>query len=198
MSLKIRTILFSLCALVIAALSFGILKSIELEKSRKRLKMLETELTVSEFHWLDNLKLFSSIYHDFIKNKTFIQEITESKTSVLIYRYIKYMCESCLQEDLQEIELFQKEIGKDKILLLPAYPDNREGRIELSNVLAKFNYVNIPLDSLIMPSQENDVLQRYFAVIDRDGNLTMVFFPRRGDTHLTQLYFSEVKKIIIN
>ena len=198
MSLKIRTILVLLCALVIVVLSFGILKSIELEKSRKRLNMLETELTVSEFHWLDNLKLFSPIFYNFINNKASMQEIIGNRTSVFLYRFSKFTCESCLFEDLHEIDQFQQEIGRNKILLLPTYPDNREGSIELNNVLAKFNFVNIALDSFILPFRENDVIQRYFAVIDRDGNLTMVFFPRRGETHLTRLYFSEVKKIIEN
>ena len=119
-----------------------------------------------------------------------------NRTPVLIYRYSKFMCESCFQEDLQQIELLQKEIGKEKILLLPAYPDNREGRIELTNVLAKFNYVNIPIDSFLIPSQDGNFMQQYFAVIDKEGNLSMVFFPRREEANLTRIYLSEVKKLI--
>ena len=160
--------------------------------------MLRAELMISEKILIENSKLYSSIYSDFINNKASLRETTGNKTSVLIYRYAKYMCESCILEDLQEIELFQEETGKEKILLLPAYPDNRMGMIELSNVLAKHNFVNIPLDSFVIPLYEGDYIQRYFAVIDKEGNLTMVFFPRRGDTALTRLYFSEVKKMIVD
>ena len=177
-------------------MSFGVWKAIESDKCRKRIFLLECQLIFSESVWIENLKKYSPIYTDFSHNKVAIQEKTGNKTSVLVYRFSKYMCKSCIQEDLQEIELFQEEIGKGKILLLPAYPDSREGRIELTNVLAKFNYVNIPIDSMLIPSQDGDYMQRYFAVIDKDGNLSMVFFPRREEVNLTRHYLSEVKKIL--
>ena len=153
-------------------------------------------MTFSESVWIENLKHYSPIYTDFFHKKVAIQEKTGNKTSVLVYRFSKYMCENCIQEDLLEIELFQEEIGKDRILLLPAYPANREGHIELTNVLAKFNYVNIPIDSMLIPSQDGNYMRRYFAVIDKEGNLSMVFFPRREEVNLTRHYLSEIKKLI--
>jgi len=158
--------------------------------------MLETELMVSGYRWIENVELYSKIYFNYFTNKVSIQEEIGGKTSVLVYRYSKSTCGSCLMEDLQEIELFLQEIGKEKILLLPAYPDTREGRIELASVLAKFNYVNIPVESFLIPSQDGDFMQRYFAVIDEEGNLTMVFFPRSGDPNLTRIYFSAVREEI--
>jgi len=189
-----RVFLFSL---VVIFFSFGVFKSIELEKSRETIKILKIELRTSEFIWIENLKLYSLIYSNYLKNKASILKKIDIKKSILIYRYSKFMCESCIQEDLLEIELLQKDIGKEKILLLPAFPDNRETKIELSNMLSKFNYVNLSIDAFIIPSQDGDFQQRYFAVIDNEGNLTMVFFPRRDETKLTRLYFSEVKKLII-
>ena len=161
-------------------LSFSIWKSIELDKCKKKTVEIENKWKDSDNYWIENLKLYSQIYYDFSNNKVLIQEKTNSKTSVLIYRFSKYMCESCMQEDLADIERLQKEIGKDKVLLLPDFPDNREGMIELNNVLAKFNYVNLPDEVLLIPSQDGNYPQSYFAVIDKDGNLTMVFIPLRS------------------
>ena len=198
MNLKIKTTYISLCILSIVFFSFGIWKSIELDNSLKKKSSLERKLLISEYHWIDDLKLYSMIYSNFFTNNIVIQEKIGKKNNILIYRYSFFTCESCMQEDLQEIELLQNEIGKNKILLLPAYPDNLQGKIELSNVLAKFNYVNIPIESFLMPSQDVNFIRRYFAVIDKDGNLTMVFFPRSGETNLTQIYFSEVMKLILD
>ena len=196
MNLKIRKTHISHYILCIVFLSLSLWKSIELENSLKRVSTLKRQLITSEHQWIDNLKLYSQIYSNFLTNNITIQEKIENNNNILIYRYSIYTCESCIQEDLKEIELFQDEIGKNKILMLPAYPDNREGKIELSNMLAKFNYVNIPPESFSIPSQDGDFMQRYFAVIDKEGNLTMVFFPRRGETNLTRIYFSEVMKLI--
>ena len=187
-----------LIALIIIFFAIGVWKSIELEKSQKSVKMLESELMISEHYLVDDLKILSLIYYDFINNKSSIKEITENITSVLIYRFSKNMCPSCIHEDLMEVDHLQQEIGKERVLLLPTYPDNRTGRLEVSNLLAKFNYVNITADLLRMPTLEGDFLQRYFGVIDKEGNLTMVFFPRRGNPNLTRLYFSEVKKVILD
>jgi len=196
MSLKIKTILILFCAALVICTSYGTWKTIELEKSRNRILTLESQLKLSGYQWIEYLGLYSQVYGSYIKNKESIHASTGNKTSVLIYRYSKFMCNSCFLEDLQEIERLQKEVGKQKILVLPAYPDNREGRIELSKVLSKFNYVNIPLDTLIIPSISTEIMQRYFALIDKEGNLSMVFFPLRGETDLTRFYFSEVKSIL--
>ena len=194
MNLNNKTTYISLCVFSIVLLFLSIWKSIELDNSLKRISTLKEQLRTSEYYWIDNLKLYSLIYNNYLTNNIIIQEKIGEKSNILIYRYSKYMCESCMQEDLQEIELFQNEVGKSKVLLLPAYPDSREGKIELSNMLAKFNYENISPDSFFIPSQDGDFMQRYFAVIDKEGNLTMVFFPQRGETDLTRSYFLEVKK----
>ena len=174
----------------------GIWKTLEFDKCSNEILMFKDRNMISAHEYLENLKIYAQVYTGFFHRKDFFRENINLKTPMLIYRYSKLMCESCILEDLKEIELFQEEIGKEKILLLPAYPDDRMGVIELSNVLVKHNFVNIPLDSLVIPSDEGNILQRYFAVIDKDYNLTMVFIPRRGEENLTRTYFLEVKKEI--
>ena len=198
MNLKTKATCVFVCSLFLCILIAYIWKAIELDNYKKNIVEIGSLWKDSENHWIENLKFHSQIHYDFSNNKVLLQEKTGNKTSILIYRFSKYMCESCMQEDLADIERLQKEIGKDKVLLLPDFPDNREGMIELNNVLAKFNYVNLPDEVLLIPSQDGNYPQSYFAVIDKDGNLTMVFIPLRGKTNITQLYFSEVKKIIFD
>ena len=197
MNIKTKTIFFILCALIISLFFYGVGKKSESEMHQKSVYSLEGQLNEYENNQIEYSKSLASIYRSFFFNQTFLNESIENKKSLLVYRFSKYMCEGCIQDDFMEIEKLQDEIGKEKILLLPAFPNDRSGRIELSNILAKFNYVNIPLESLIIPSFENNYLLRYFAVIDRDGNLSMVFFPRRDEAKMTRLYLSEVKKELL-
>jgi hypothetical protein len=114
---------------------------------------------------------------------------------VLIYRFSRYMCESCVYEDILELLNFQKDFGKIRILVLPAaYENTRDDRIFLNSLLHDFNYQKISEDSLVIPSNE-DGLKRYFAVINETGNIEMIFFPQTGNTELTRMYFSEIKKL---
>jgi len=182
--------------LIIFLLSLNIWKVTELTKCRKHISLLHDKFFLSEKRWIKNLYQNALIYNNYSNSKSFIKEITENRLPLLIYRYSKNTCESCIQEDLEEINLLKKEFGNNKILLLPTYPNDRDGSIELSNILASFNYVNIPFDSLFIPSQDGNFQQRYFAVIDKELNLTMVFFPLKGENILTRLYFSEIKKIL--
>ena len=197
MSLKNKTICTLLVALIIILLSYSMWKKSESDAYRKRIYSLEGQLLESDNNRIARVKLYAPVYIHYLNNKSYIREKTGSKSSILIYRFSKNMCDVCVQEDLHEIEQFQKDIGKEKIVLLPDYPDERKGMIELTNVLSsKFNYVNIPIETLLIPANEDSHLHRYFAVIDDDGNLTMLFFPRTGETDLTRLYLSEVKKAL--
>ena len=198
MSLKNKTFYIFFCLSIIVFLLLGIWRYSELNKHRKWVLAIEDRLAVSDYNRIEHLKMYPLIYTDFFYNKVSILEMIGNKTSVMVYRFSKYMCSSCIHEDLQEIELIQKEFGKDKIILLPAYPDDRAGRFELSNLLAKYNYVNIPIESFLIPLREDGEMQRYFAVIDKEGNLTMVYFPQRSDTNSIRLYFEEVKRMIID
>ena len=98
---------------------------------------------------------------------------------------------------MAEILSFQEEIGKEHIWVFPAYPDNRNSRIQLSNELAKYNYRNIPADSLLVPTYEGEQ-KSYFAWINGEGEIDMVFVPDRSNVHHTRQYFLEVKKTIQN
>ena len=112
----------------------------------------------------------------------------------LVYRYSNHICQTCIVEDLMELRDFQQKIGKEKILVLPAFPEDRNSKIKLNNELSGFNYQNISIDSLILPRHETEGEKRYFAVLDNEGKMEMVFFPKNGFPNITRAYFKEVEK----
>jgi len=140
----------------------------------------------------------------FIMNIHCIPEVVRSydnvkhiygKKNILFFRYLNTSCGSCTDSYLNEILVFQEEIGKDKIWIFPAYPNNRTARIQLRVDLGKFNYKNIPRDSLIIPVYEGEE-KSYFALTNEDGEIGMVFFPDKDNVQHTRKYLLEVKKLL--
>jgi peroxiredoxin len=137
---------------------------------------------------MEQIILSSHIYH------ASTNKLQLSDKPTLIYRYSGAMCQTCVYEDIFELRDFQEKTGKENILVLPAFPDNRDNRVRLSHELADFNYRNIPADSLIIPVQEPEGAKRYFAVIGEDGKIEMVFFPKKGHPAVTRSYFAAVEE----
>jgi len=157
---------------------------------------------------IDSSKSPMSIGHNyfdddmFIKNIFLVPEIVRSyerskgiyrQNNILFFRFVNNSCNSCLDSQLNELLLFQEELGKDRIWVYPAYPDDRNSRIQLASELAKFNYRNIPADSLLIPTYEGEK-RSYFAWINDEGEMDMVFIPDRSNVFYTRQFFIEVKK----
>ena len=117
------------------------------------------------------------------------------KKNTLFFRYPKNSCGSCINTFLAEILSLQEEIGKEHVWIYPAYPDDRGSRIQLSAELAKYNYRKIPADSLLIPTYEGQQ-KSYFAWINSEGEIEMVFIPDTNKPQYTRNYFLEVKKKI--
>jgi len=118
------------------------------------------------------------------------------KNNTLFFRYVNNTCSSCIDSQLTEILTLQEEIGKDYIWIFPAYPDDRNSKIQLSNELAKYNYMNIPASLLLIPIV-NDEPQSYFAYMNGEGEISMVFVPDRDKVQYTRQYLLEVKKLLV-
>jgi len=116
---------------------------------------------------------------------------------LLIYRYSFEMCWSCISEDLDLIETFQTLVGKERVLILPAYPEDRIHRIRLTNDLTQFRYRNMLSDSLSFPVDKTGAKVRYMAIMYADGTLEKVFFPRRNGIKRTKMYFAEIKEYFV-
>ena len=114
--------------------------------------------------------------------------------NILIFRYIQNTCNTCLDSQLNELLAFQEEIGKEFVWVFPVYPDDRNLMIKISAELGKFNYRNIPAKLLLIPTYNGEP-QSYFAGIDGEGDITMVFVPDKGNVFHTCRYFGDVKRI---
>jgi hypothetical protein len=159
----------------------------------------EADNTWIENCTIANLKLMSEIRKSYSEHKTILNEylgISENKSPVLIYRYSKNVCPSCIIKDLDDLNNIQSITGKDKVLVLPAFDSTRNDRVIMANELSHFNYKNIPKELLVIPYDSMFMIRPYFAVINQTGNIEMIFFPQRDNRKLTDIYFSEIKKII--
>jgi len=131
---------------------------------------------------------------DIIRNFENVKDIY-GKKNTLIFRLVNTSCNICLNKLLKELLNFQEELGKENILIFPAYPNDRISRIQLSADLEKFNYLNIPRDSLLIPVVDGEE-KSYFAWINKEGEIDMVFLPDKDKPQQTRRYFQEVKKLI--
>jgi len=115
--------------------------------------------------------------------------------NTLFFRFVNTSCNTCKDSQLNELLAFQEEIGREYVWIYPAYPDDRNSRIQLSAELAKFNYRNIPADSLLIPTYEGEQ-KSYFAWVNGEGDIELVFVPDRSNVRHTRRYFLEVKRRI--
>ncbi len=102
----------------------------------------------------DHVKSMSEVYY---AHENYAQRLHNDTCAILVYRYTPNMCNSCYLEDLFELKEFQKDIGRDVILVLPAYSSNdRSNRIRMANETEGFKCQNIPVDSLALPLREGE------------------------------------------
>lgn len=117
---------------------------------------------------------------------------------ILIYRYPDAFCESCINEDLNELYEFQGKIGCKRILILPSYQNTRENKILMQRYLSKFCYINVPVESMYIPIDYDEKKQiRYMAVLDSSQNIQNIFFPEKGNNKMTRSYFADIENLFL-
>lgn len=131
-----------------------------------------------------------SIINSFNKNRSIILKLIPNK-NVLIYRYSEYMCTSCVDEDLNLFFDFAKNNRMLETYVLVDFIENRENDIRFRYELDKFNYYRLDKSLLILPKGSTGTEERYFATII-NGELANIFFPIKGNTELTKMYFNSV------
>jgi len=127
----------------------------------------------------------------FLKNRDSI--LSKIKYPILIYRYSNANCSNCVVEDLSELNIFQEEVGKNHIFILPSFEENQRNNKMFASQLANFTYKNMPASLLAFPKDENGFAYRYFALIDNKGNIGEILFPQRGHADVTKAYLVRVK-----
>jgi hypothetical protein len=141
---------------------------------------------------MEHIEYLPEVYH---AHENYAGRMHNDTCAVLVYRYSSGMCNPCYQDDLMDLKEFIKTIDRNKALVLPAYPSNdRRSRMQMNSETNGLNYRNIPADSLTLPASASEGEKRYFAVINTQGRVGMVFFPTRGRSDLTQRYFNEISR----
>lgn len=129
--------------------------------------------------------------------KNEIQSFTLDETNILVYRFSEDMCDGCILQDLTELYNIQKSFGKNKILILPAYENNRYNMMLLKNKLSNFRFTNISEEFLEFPSSRTTGLsQRFFAYVNNQGRMTSFYFPSKNQQDITRLYLNHLKEKI--
>ena len=96
---------------------------------------------------------------------------------------------------LDELTALQEEIGKERVWIFPAYPNDRNTRIRLRQELANFNHRNVPVDSLLIPVYDGEE-KSYFAWVNNDGEIDIVFLSGKNKFQHANKFFMEVKKLL--
>ena len=183
MNIKIKgmfQVFVTVCIMLLACICMK--KSHDVKNSHEKIVMLLSYVTYSA----DMLKDVST---EGINSAVFPER------NALIYCFSEDMCDECIYQDLAELYETQKEVGKDRVLLLPAYRVILENQIILRNKFHNFRYMNISLDSIKFPfHRENGLEQRFFVFTDEVGRIRSLFFPQKNKQDITRIYLSGVKR----
>jgi hypothetical protein len=145
---------------------------------------------------LHSINLSSEIARSYAENKEVILILLNTDFPKLVYRYQEGICGACFQEDMKLLYQLKDEIGGDRILIIPAYDENRNSLLAMNSQLNHFNHRNISLDLLAVPADEDGVISKYFAIINKDGNIERILLSYPGYPEFTQKYINEIKKLI--
>jgi hypothetical protein len=144
-----------------------------------------------------NQLINSQIIEDsFEENKdTLLSLLQKDKNNMMLYRYSDYMCSSCIQEDLNLLNEFQKGNKSFKICVAVDYVENRENHIRFNSELEKFTHLRLDRALLSLPVNNTlGIESRYFTVLVND-EISYVFFPIRGNIKLTKMYFDLIENL---
>lgn len=107
---------------------------------------------------------------------------------ILLYRYSSTMCEACTNMDLNILQEYLPKIGKDKILILPAFGKDRDSRIKMRSVLSGFNYHNIEKEKIPIPLNMDLIPHRFFAILDSCNQIRCIYYPSKNFSDMTYMY----------
>jgi hypothetical protein len=143
-----------------------------------------------------NISHTAEVINSYNENKDILRYVflKQVELPVLIYRYQQGICSPCFQEDLSVLYRLQNETGKDRILIIPEYAEDKNSLLAMKSDLNHFNHRNVPSEYLQIPADANGARDKYFAVINKEGNIESVFFSIAGYQHLTKMYINDMKK----
>ena len=92
------------------------------------------------------------------------------------------------------IKKIQKEIGKEQILIIASFPDNRNTKIRLKYELDSLNYQRIDSKEDMPINNLTGSPERYFIYWGEDESKYFIFFPTILQSDLTTDFFNIIKE----
>lgn len=111
---------------------------------------------------------------------------------ILVCRFSKTHCESCVNFSIQKVRACVDSIGKDNVMFLGNYRNNRVFNkiIPLYGIegLKVYNTssLNIPVEELCYP---------YYFVLDESLRISNVFVPDKATPHISNNYLRNIQKV---
>jgi len=109
---------------------------------------------------------------------------------LLVYRYNYHSCIPCVDSELKSIDSLCAILGKDRILVLAAYPAAHDLYYQLKYNKPKFQMYNLKMGSI-----ENSIDMTnspYYFVINNKLESSHFFIPHKEFPELTKLYYKKV------
>lgn len=137
---------------------------------------------------INNHLLAKDSLHNLIPlKKTF----DNKQNNILVYRFSKRHCESCVVASLEVLKRHIDYIGVSNILILGNYKNNRiYNRTMLEYGINKMKVYNIP--SFKIPAEE--IGYPYFFVLNSNLEILDLFIPNKVAPKLTDNYLSIINK----
>lgn len=178
--------------MIIFALSLYIfIQKYEITKLENKIVILNTAIDNSFSEIVDYLESYTEVSFNGITDCDFPLK------DVLIYRFSDDMCDECIRQDLHELYKFQKLLGKQSLIIFPAFEEKEWRCVENSGLLNEFCCKNIPESVFSFPFNiSNGTFKRYLAYVGADGKIKSVFFPEKYKQNLTNIYLQGVKNKI--
>ncbi len=138
------------------------------------------------------LQLNAITLKDSLNNLIPLKKVFDNnRKQVLVYRFSKIHCESCVVASLKVLRKWVDLIGEKNVLILGNYRNNRifyrtmkEYGIEYSNVYNTATF-NVPAEELGYP---------YFFVLENDMQIFNAFVPDKGIPQITNEYLRRIQK----
>jgi len=181
--MNINRVLFILCSILVVLAVLTVFHFNHSKSARIEYVYADDDVLITNvIYTLEIVRSYESVKEFYCKN------------NILFFRYAHNTCSNCIFNYLVETLALQEEIGKEHVWIFPAYPEDRSSRLQLNSELSKFNFRNIPTDSLFVPTY-NGEQKPYFGLLNKEGKIEMVFIPDINNKLYTQKFFREVKSL---
>ncbi|MDR2146922.1 MAG: hypothetical protein LBE91_10735 [Tannerella sp.] len=139
-----------------------------------------------------NIQLEATSVKDSSNNVLLLNDIWENgQKQMLVCRFSESHCESCVDYSIRQIHHWVDSIGKENLLFLGAYRNNKI--FNKTKPLYNIHHLNVyNVSSLNMPAEELGF--PYFFILSSNMTVSNVFVPDKATPAITQNYLKMINK----